>query len=519
MLKMKFVGATEGVSGSCTWLQHTESNTQLLVDCGLHQGGARETWFNTQSFPFDPAQIRCVLLTHAHIDHCGLLPRLVREGFSGLVYATRATCELAKLMLLDAARVGEASSTNEVERINWSPVDDDPGFKWGRQIRLAEGLRMAFLRSSHILGACSISIAWKVETDSGEEDKTICFSGDIGCQTDQNPYLPLMKSGQHPFPNSDYLVVEATYGNRIRTQEHKSSEARIKRLAEVIAHTVFDKGGKVLLPAFSLHRSQEVMLDVLCWMRNEKRLASAEAESLGYDSEYPFTATLHAPLSQALTKVYASQLCSRSPNGKFKYLNQQLCERLDLESNGIEELLIELTKQGVYEVSKTSILTMARARHGVSFGSNVVIASAGMCDHGPVVAYLEEWGDDPRNTIILTGYQSAGSKGAELLRKADSGSAPDASNQSAEVVDMSAYYSAHADQQMLLDFVFSTGDFGSSRNATVFINHGVPDSKYALRDSITERAAERKDRDRNITRVRLADARFWDLNIGLAIDE
>jgi len=228
---------------------------------------------------------------------------------------------------------------------------------------------------------------------------------------------------------------------------------------------------------------------------------------------------LHAPLSQALTKVYASHLCSRSPNGKFKYLNQQLCERLDLESNEIEELLLELTTQGTYEVSQTSILTMARPRHGVSFGSNVVIASAGMCDHGPVVDYLDEWGDDPRNTIILTGYQSAGSKGAELLSKTYSGSASNASNQSAEVVDMSAFYSAHADQQMLLDFVFSTGDYGSSRNATVFINHGVPDGKYALRDAITERAAERKDGDRDIKRVRLADARCWDLNIGLAIDE
>lgn len=290
MLKIKFVGAIEGVSGSCTWLHHTDSDTQFLVDCGMHQGTEREEWANSQAFPFQAARLKYVLLTHAHIDHCGLLPRLVREGFTGMVYATRATRELTELMLLDAARVSRMFTEHEVRQIRWSVLDDDLGFKWGRSIRLAEGIWMAYLRSSHILGACLISIGWKVNDDN----RSICFSGDVGSQTDENAYLPLMKSGQHPFADTDYIVVESTYGGRVRAQEHQDSQLRLARLAEVIAHTLFVKGGKVLMPAFSLHRAQELLMDVLHWM---KVSLPSSKHALGHDSnDRSLTANFHAPL-------------------------------------------------------------------------------------------------------------------------------------------------------------------------------------------------------------------------------
>lgn len=517
MLKMKFVGAIEGVSGSCTWLHHTESDTQFLVDCGLHQGSEREEWFNTQDFPFKARRLKYVLLTHAHIDHCGLLPRLVREGFTGLVYATRATRELAEVMLLDAARVSKAFTEQEVKQIHWSVLDDDLGFKWGRSIRLAEGIWMAYLRSSHILGACLISIGWKV----GGENRTICFSGDVGCQTDENPYLPLMKSGQHPFADSDYIVVESTYGGRIRAGEHQCAEKRLQRLGEVIAHTLLRKGGKVLLPAFSLHRTQELMMDVLHWMKCGLP-GSEHAHSLSrYDEDYPLVASIHAPLGHAVTQVYAKHLCSKSPNGKFKYFRRELCESLDMSPDAVQAMLQRLVEHGSYQIGDERFMSMVKPKEPSCFDRDVVIASAGMCDNGPVVSYLEKWGADPRNTVILTGYQSEGSKGAELMQRATETCVDPESLTpgQAEVVDMSAFYSAHADQSMLLDFVFRTDGFGTGRPVTVFLNHGNPDSKYALKAAIEERAEWQVASDRRIAAARVADARWVNLDTGEPIEE
>lgn len=515
MLKIKFVGAIEGVSGSCTWLHHTDSDTQFLVDCGMHQGTEREVWANSQAFPFQAARLKYVLLTHAHIDHCGLLPRLGREGFTGFVYATRATRELTELMLLDAARVSGMFTEQEVKQIRWSVLDDDLGFKWGRSIRLAEGIWMAYLRSSHILGACLISIGWKVNDGS----RTICFSGDVGCQTDENAYLPLMKSGQHPFPDTDYIVVESTYGGRVRAQEHQDSQLRLARLAEVIVHTLFVKGGKVLMPAFSLHRAQELLMDVLHWMKVSLPASRQALEQRGNDRL--ITANVHAPLGHAVTQVYAKHLCSMSPNGKFKYLNAELCESLTMHADEIQAMLQRLVEHGRFKAGDGGYLSMTKPKQPSNFEADIVIGSAGMCDNGPVVNYLDRWGNDPRNTIILTGYQSAGSTGSELMQRATASPAlmDSLSPDLAEVVDMSPYYSAHADQQMLLDFVFRTDGFGCSKPATLLINHGNPASKYELCKAVQMRADSRKENDRQIKEVRIADARWLNLDSGQVIEQ
>lgn len=511
MLKIKFVGAIEGVSGSCTWLHHTDSDTQFLVDCGMHQGDEREEWANRQAFPFKADQLKYVLLTHAHIDHCGLLPRLVREGFTGLVYATRATRELTELMLLDSARVSGMYTKQDVEQIRWSILDDDLGFKWGRSIRLAEGLWVAHLRSSHILGACLISIAWKVDG----ENRSICFSGDVGCQTDENVYLPLMKSGQHPFADTDYIVVESTYGGRVRAQEHQNSPLRLQRLAEVIAHTLFVKGGKVLMPTFSLHRAQELLMDVLQWMKIN--LPNSQ-HSVG---DRLLTANIHAPLGRAVTQVYASHLCSKSPNGKFKYLNTDLCESLAMNAGEIQAMLQRLVEHGQFKVGNGNYLSMTKPKQPSNFDADIVIASAGMCDNGPVVSYLKRWESDPRNTVILTGYQSAGSKGAKLMERATPTNLPidSLSPNQAEVIDMSPYYSAHADQQMLLDFLFRTDGFGRNKPATLLINHGNPGSKYALQSAVQQRIAKNSADDRLIKEVRIANAQWLNLDSGEVIEQ
>ena len=532
MLKIKFVGAVEGVSRSCTWLHHTDSDTQFLVDCGMNQGNILDAWKNSQPFPFKPSQIKYVLLTHAHIDHCGLIPKLVKENFCGVIYATRATRELTEIMLRDSAKVnGTTQDLESIKSINWSILDDDLGFKWGRVIRMAEGLRFAFLRSSHILGACCISVSWMLKDAEGnfdkESERNIYFSGDIGSQTDENPYPPLLKSGHNPFPNTDYIVTEATYGSRTRSSEFQCAETRRRHLAETILHAVYNKKGKVILPAFSLHRTQELMSD-LHWLLTdgwENYAPNNLVETSEGKYETPLRVCIDSPLGYKVTEAYRKNLFQRSPNGKYKYFKGSISpdgkDRFEMffddlfgehgcfydrgnlirlfnpESNG---------KKGTSKKSK-----QANRKFEVY---SVFVASAGMCDAGPVMEYLERFDDDPANTIILTGYQSAGSTGRKLMDRATLLGPPTKETvlSKAEVVDMSGFYSAHADQDMLLNNLFDLKGKRSQTPAKVLINHGDVASKEALELAIRKRSELKAPGERTVRDVCIADSRWFDLN-------
>ncbi|WP_020677331.1 MBL fold metallo-hydrolase [Geopsychrobacter electrodiphilus] len=538
MLKVKFVGAVEGVSGSCTWLHHTDSDTQFLVDCGMNQGSTLDAWKNNQPFPFNPSQIKYVLLTHAHIDHCGLIPKLVKENFCGVIYATRATRELTEIMLRDSAKVnGTPNHIKLIESINWSILDDDLGFKWGRVIRMAEGLRFSFLRSSHILGACCISVSWMVkdaeENFDKESEKNIFFSGDIGSQSDENPYLPLMKAGHNPFPNTNFIVTEATYGSRIRSTEIQCAETRRKRLADTILHTVYNKKGKVILPAFSLHRTQELLADLHWWL-SEGWASSDQADLMGklVDGKYenPLRICVDSPLGYKVTEAYKNNLFQRSPNGKYKYLkdppSDDSCSKFESFMNDLFEAqgsfyncgnLIKLfnpeSKQKPKNVCNKQKKQINKSERKFEVYP-VIVASAGMCGAGPVAEYLERFGNDPANTIILTGYQSAGTPGRFLMERAtiqcsDPERLPEGK---AEVIDMSGFYSAHADQNMLLDSLFSLGGYKQSTPAKVLINHGDVESKKSLEEAIRKRIALKIPNERVVNDVNIADARWIDLN-------
>lgn len=260
-------------------------------------------------------------------------------------------------------------------------------------------------------------------------------------------------------------------------------------------------------------------MDVLHWMKvNLPASKNAQGQSR---NDRAVTANVHAPLCHAVTQVYAKHLCSKSPNGKFKYLNAELCESLAMHADEIQAMLQCLVEHGRFKAGGGGYLSMTKPKQPSNFEADIVIASAGMCDNGPVVSYLERWDNDPRNTVILTGYQSAGSKGAELMQRATASPAPMDSlpPELAEVIDMSPYYSAHADQQMLLDFLFRTDGFGCNKPATLLINHGNPASKYDLRKAVHVRADSRKENDRQIKEVRIADARWLNLDSGEVIEQ
>lgn len=509
-MKVKFVGAIDGVTGSCAWLKHETTGTQILVDCGMHQGPHEAEFRNYEKFPFIPADIQYVLLTHAHIDHCGLIPRLVKEGFRGWVYCTAATRDIAKLLLQDSANQGHTEYTQRhVDQIRWHAVDDG-NFNWRKTLRLEDGLSVSYMRSSHVLGAAMLSIRWQVDTDDGEPTKlrSICFSGDIGCQDKDNCYLPLLKDGFEPYPNADYLVVESTYGNTVRPVEYKMAHKRLERLSETIEYTVYTKGGKVLLPAFSFHRTQEIIADLI-WLTED----DASDDEPMFTGPRPLRVALHSGLATRICEVYGRYLNSRVCNGKYQYFNTELQGRIGMTGDDLSQIFAKLGKGNPVRIGSLEI-TPIKGRAGQTGPeinrADVIIASSGMCDHGPAKYYLDHLGDDPRNTLVTTGFMSAGSAGKQFLLETHN---PDFTEPRAEVVEMSPYYSAHGDQEKLLNHIFNLAGYTDDlRDTVVFINHGESGGKENLIDKVKQRASVNGKGDRCVSDVLMADRNWFNLD-------
>lgn len=265
-MKIRFIGAADNhVTGSCTHFSFERKNVQFLVDCGLYQGEAHASLKNESAFPFNPADIKFVLLTHAHIDHCGLIPKLYRDGFRGTVFCTTATAEFTRLSLMDALNFADGLySENDVKRIKFSCVDQRNDFGLSRDIPIDDDLFAAFTRSAHILGAVSIKLSW--QRDDGSRG-SIVMSGDLGNNTKKNPYQPLLAGRQEPFGTSDYMVVESTYGNRIRETIYSDYDNRLATLSTLVRDAVLNRK-RILIPAFSLQRTQEILFDLVCILRS-----------------------------------------------------------------------------------------------------------------------------------------------------------------------------------------------------------------------------------------------------------
>jgi len=257
-MKIRFLGAARKVTGSCFHL--LTDGTQVLVDCGMNQGRNSDA-LNREPFRFHPDQIDTLLLTHAHLDHSGLIPRLAAGGFPGRILTTSATAELAEIILLDSAHIQEKDAewqTKKAQRAGKDqvfeplyttedvraclPYFDQNGYDSLHQ--LPGGMRFRFVDAGHILGSASLELWFR----DGGRDKKIVFSGDIGKNGN-----PIIRDPQH-ITEADYVVIESTYGNRF----HKDLEASIEELAKAVKET-FKRGGNVLLPSFAVGRTQDVL--------------------------------------------------------------------------------------------------------------------------------------------------------------------------------------------------------------------------------------------------------------------
>jgi metallo-beta-lactamase family protein len=447
MAKLTFLGAARNVTGSRYLFE--DVNTQLLVDCGLYQ----EREFLSRNWnpsPLAPSQIDAVILTHAHLDHCGLLPKLVHDGFRGKVYGTGATLEMAEVMLLDSARIQEEDADFKKRRhekegrrgpypeVPLYTVQDArncfPLFQavdYGNTIQL-DGIKATLQNAGHVLGSAMVYL----EFTSQGEARSICFSGDIG-----RPASPLLTA---PLPPSapDYLVMEATYGDR----EHPPVEEVEGSLAAVINETV-KRGGNVVIPAFALERTQELLFFL------KRLLAAGKIPKL--------TVYVDSPMAIELTSIFTRH-----------------SELLGGEAG-------DNNRRSTFGFPGLKLTGTANQSKAIDNDKNpcIIIAGSGMATGGRIKHHLVTNISRPECTILFVGYQSRGTLGRAI---ADGQNPVRILGQMHEVkakIEQLHGLSAHAGRSELLDWVTKL----SRAPRQVFITHGEEDSAMSFADVLKER--------------------------------
>ncbi|MEL7491922.1 MAG: MBL fold metallo-hydrolase [Pseudomonadota bacterium] len=443
---IKFCGAAGTVTGSCYWIKG--DGFSFLVDCGTFQGSKSLKELNYDAFPFSPAEIDFVLLTHAHIDHSGLIPKLIREGFEGPIYATEGTRDLVSFMWPDSGYIQETEvkflnqkreqrGRKTVEPIYTRLEGEDAAkrvtvIEYDQWIEVSENIRARFWNAGHILGAASIEIEIPI---NGPETKSarILFSGDLG------PEHKLF----HPDPDGprhlDFLVCEATYGDRLRPALDIYS--RRKRLGEEINKALKNGEGVLVIPAFSVERTQELLLDIDSLMK-----IGDINDSLVF---------LDSPLAIRATKTFASHASDLEDINASKALV------------GNENFIFTETVQESKRINSYA--------NGV-----IIIAASGMCEAGRIRHHLKRrlWQDN--TTIMMVGFQAAGTLGRLLLEGKKTVRIQGETVQvDARIVDLDIY-SGHADAEGLQDWVLERLPV----HGDIFLSHGEPEALAALKERL-----------------------------------
>ena len=443
-MKISFVGADHEVTGSCHFLQVCGKN--LLIDCGMEQG---TDVFENQPVPVAESEIDYILLTHAHIDHTGLLPLFYARGFRGQVFTTKATTELCRIMLKDCAHIQmfEAEWKNRKAKRSGGEImeplydmEDALGAielfcpcEYNEMIDLCDGIRIRFSDVGHLLGSASIEI-WATE---GDCQKKIVFSGDIG-----NINQPLIRDPQY-LKEADYVVMESTYGNR----PHGETPDYVGELAAVIQRT-FDRGGNVVIPAFAVGRTQE-MLYFLRKIKVDHMIARHDDFEVYVDS----------PLAIEATNIFNH--------------NEESC---------FDEEAMELVKRGINPISfpglKVAVTSDESKNINFDTKPKVIISASGMCEAGRIRHHLKQnlWRQEC--SILFVGYQAVGTLGRSLLEGAKIVKLfGETIEVRADIVKMDGI-SGHADKEGLLKWVCSF----EKKPEKVFVVHGE--------DQVTEEFAK-----------------------------
>lgn len=435
-MKVQFLGAAQTVTGSCYMIE--ANGKRFCVDCGMHQGNKAIEARNRDTKPYRPQDIDFILVTHAHIDHSGLLPKMVREGYAKPIYCTRATGELLELMLEDSAHIQEMEAQSEARKYLRRGLTNPPAALYATEdaqkaarffqpvdyhktFEPAPGIRVTYYDAGHILGSGSL----RLEADENGRTTSMIFSGDIG-----RPQSLIVRNPEEP-PQADYVFMESTYGDR----DHKDEALSDAELAEAIAYS-YGKGEKVIIPAFAVERTQEVLycLHVL----NKQGKLPADMPVF-----------VDSPLAIRATEVFERHRELFDDNAQ-KMLN-----------NGDNPFALP-NLHYTLSASESQAINVYK-------GPAIVISASGMCNAGRMRHHLRHNIWRPGASIVFVGYQAAGTPGRQLVEKAKK------ITLFGEDVDVAARiftingFSAHAGQSQLLDWL---APLVTGHCAKVVLTHG-----------------------------------------------
>ena len=448
-MKLTFFGAAHAVTGSCHCLE--VNGRKILIDCGLQQGRDEH---DDNALDFSPSYIDYALVTHAHIDHSGRIPLLVKEGFSGPIYTTRLTAQLLSIMLRDSAHIqesdaqwqnqkGKRAGREEVEPL-YTLTDAEEALQllntqeYGQIFELCEGVEVRFCDAGHLLGSSCVEI-WA--TENGVTKKLV-FSGDLG-----NVDQPVIRDPSF-VTEADYVIMESTYGDR----NHQPPESYTEALAALI-DDVFSKGGNIVIPSFAVGRTQE-LLYFLREIKNEGMVKSVPN----------FTVCVDSPLAAEATKIYAGDL--------HGYLDEEAIAVLQGGDNLFTFPGLTLTQS----TEESKALNMDKS-------SKIIISASGMCDAGRIRHHLKHNLWRPECAVVFVGYQGEGTLGRRLLEGAKSVKLfGEEIAVRARILNFPGL-SSHADRDHLLDWI---GHF-SPKPDQVFVVHGDSEITDLFANDLNER--------------------------------
>jgi metallo-beta-lactamase family protein len=449
-IKLNFFGAARNVTGSCYYLE--ANGMRLLVDCGLYQERDLKAR-NWADFPVPADTIDAVLLTHAHLDHCGRLPKLVKEGFSGTVFATSATAEIANIIMLDSAHIQEEDIKHKKRRHERSgkksPFPYEPLYtmedaekvntlfnkaKYNTKVPIGEGVTAEFREAGHVFGSSSI----RLEVEQGGETRSILFSGDVGRWD-----LPIMRD-PFQYEHADYVLIESTYGDRVH-----EDVADIPGELERVINETHKAGGNVVIPSFALERTQELLYH-LNNLLNEDRIPH-------------LVAFVDSPMAIKVTEVFKKhpELFDEETMAQVR-AGDKPCD------------FPGLTMSQTVDQSK-SINHIK--------GTAIIIAGSGMCTGGRIKHHLKNNIDRPESTILFVGYQAVGTLGRIILDKPESVRIFGEEHLIKARIERISGFSAHADQNELFRWISSIKE----PPRKVFITHGEESQATAFQKFLTDK--------------------------------
>ena len=455
-MKITFLGATRTVTGSNYLVE--AAGKKFLVDCGMWQGNSELEMQNTEDFEFNPQEIDFMLLTHAHIDHSGRIPKLYKEGYRNHIYAHKATCDLCTLMLPDSGHIQEMEIEWKNKKRKRKGEKELPPLytaeealrsmevfepvQYDEIIEVTPDIHFRLNDAGHMLGSSIIEL-WVKE--NGEETKTV-FTGDMG-----NNDLPLLDSPTM-IDSADYLVMESTYGSR----KHLRNDEKAEMFLNIVSETL-DNGGTVVIPSFAVGRTQEILYEI----NKLKEVKDDDEFRRKYKTLMKASVYVDSPLAISATEVFRENTNLFEP---------EVIEAMEKGDNPLEFPGLKFTRTA--DESKAL---------NESTESNIIISASGMCEVGRIKHHLKHNLWNPKSTILFVGYQAPGTLGYNIV-KGDKTvkifGEEIAVNARIEYIEG---YSGHADQDGLMNFVYS---FRTKKPKNIFLVHGEPEAQDVLKAKI-----------------------------------